>query len=52
MWDAVGDRDQIDHIFFCGDKVSAQTFRVLDGDYGATWISDHYPIVATFNYKK
>ena len=45
-------KSQIDHIFFCGDKVSAQTFRVLDGDYGATWISDHYPIVATFNYKK
>ena len=45
-------KSQIDHIFFCGDKVSALTFRVLDGDYGATWISDHYPIVATFHYKK
>ena len=33
----------IDHIFVRG--VEAQSFRVLDGDYGAPFISDHYPVL-------
>ena len=33
----------IDHVFVRG--VEAQSFRVLDGDYGAPFISDHYPVL-------
>jgi hypothetical protein len=25
---------------------------VLDGDYGNKWISDHYPIMATYHFEK
>ncbi len=43
-------KSQIDHIFFSGDKLTPLTFKVLDGDYGTTWVSDHYPIMATYHY--
>ncbi len=33
----------IDHIFVRG--VEPKSFRVLDGDYGAPFISDHYPVI-------
>lgn len=33
----------IDHIFVRG--VKPKVFKVLDGDYGAPFISDHYPVV-------
>ena len=36
----------IDHIFV--RDVTSQEFRTLDGDYGAPYISDHYPIALTF----
>lgn len=36
----------IDHIFF--RDVTPLTFRTLDGDYGAPYISDHYPVSLTF----
>ena len=42
----------IDHIFFSGEELTPLTFKVLDGDYGNKWISDHYPIMATYNFKK
>ncbi len=48
-------KSQIDHIFFYegkDKKVTPLTFRVLDGDYGAAWLSDHYPVVATYRLKK
>lgn len=35
----------IDHIFYKG--ATPKAFRVLRGDYGAPYISDHYPIVFT-----
>lgn len=38
----------IDHIFYRGRKVTCKEFRTLDGDYGAKFISDHYPIEARF----
>lgn len=36
----------IDHIFYTG--VTPQEYRTLDGNYGAPYISDHYPIAFTF----
>lgn len=36
----------IDHIFYIG--VAPQEYRTLDCDYGAPYISDHYPIVFKF----
>ena len=36
----------IDHIFFSG--VNPLAFRVLNGNYGVPFISDHYPIAFTF----
>ena len=36
----------IDHIFFSG--VNPMAFRVLNGNYGVPFISDHYPIAFTF----
>ena len=40
----------IDHLFFRGRRAKCHEYRVLDGDYGAPFISDHYPveIVLTF----
>lgn len=37
-------KSQIDHIFYRG-RIYPLAFRVLDKDYGNTYISDHYPIV-------
>lgn len=42
---ATGNSDNepvIDHIFYSGSRPVA--FRVLRGDYGAPYISDHYPV--------
>lgn len=36
----------IDHIFYKG--ATAKMFMVLRGDYGARFISDHFPVVAVF----
>ena len=41
----------LDYIFYRGKKVECVKFRTLDGDYGAPFISDHYPIEAVFNVK-
>ena len=41
----------IDHIFYRGRKVKCNEFRTLDGDYGAKYISDHYPIEAVFTIR-
>lgn len=38
----------IDHIFF--RDVTPIAFRCLDGDYGAPYISDHYPVSFTFRF--
>lgn len=48
-------KSQIDHIFFYEGKegkVKPLTFKVLDDNYGATWISDHFPVVATYRYSR
>lgn len=37
----------IDHIYFRG-KLRCLQFRTLKGDYGAPYISDHYPIEMVF----
>ena len=41
----------IDHIFYLGRKVQCNEFCTLDGDYGAKYISDHYPIEAVFTIR-
>ena len=41
----------IDFIFYRGKNVNCLKFHTLDGDYGAPYISDHYPIEATFYIK-
>lgn len=38
----------IDHIFY--RNAEALQFRTLDGDYGVSYISDHYPIACTFKF--
>lgn len=37
----------IDHLYYRG-KLKCLTFSTLDGNYGAPFISDHYPIAMTF----
>ena len=43
-------RSLIDHVFYRGRRIRCNEYHVLDGDYGAPYISDHYPIevVVTF----
>ena len=40
--------DIIDHIFYRG--VKAERYEVLNGDYGAPFVSDHWPVLGTFRY--
>ncbi len=40
----------IDHIFV--RDATPLTFRTLDGDYGAPFISDHYPVALTFRIER
>ena len=40
--------DIIDHIFYRG--VTAERYEVLTADYGAPFISDHWPVMGTFRY--
>ena len=48
-----GDQNkQIDHIYF-GGSLNPLTYETIrDRWEGITYISDHYPIMATFNFKK
>lgn len=39
----------LDYIFYRGKKVKCCKFRTMDGDYGAPFISDHYPVEAVFS---
>ncbi len=41
----------IDHIFYRGRRVVCNEFRTLDGDFGAKYISDHFPIEAKFTLR-
>lgn len=45
-WGRAAEGYIIDHIFYIG--VAPQEYRTLDGNYGAPYISDHYPIAFTF----
>lgn len=45
-WGRVTDCRIIDHIFYTG--VTPKKYQTLDGNYGAPYISDHYPIAFTF----
>ena len=48
-----GDKNQqIDHIYFGGDLNALSYETIRDRWEGLTYISDHYPIMATFNFKK
>lgn len=40
----------IDHIFYRGRRVKCDEYHILDGDYGAPYISDHYPVEVTFSF--
>lgn len=40
--------DIIDHIFYRGAK--AEKYEVLTGDYGAAFVSDHWPVMGTFRF--
>lgn len=37
-------RNVIDHVFYRGRRAKCSEYHVLDGDYGAPYISDHYPV--------
>lgn len=39
----------IDHIFYRNAK--PRRYSTLDGDYGVPYVSDHYPIVCTFDFE-
>ena len=41
----------IDHVFYRGKKVMCKEYRTLDGDYGAKFISDHYPLETVFEIR-
>ena len=41
-----GGDSMIDYIFYKNAEV--QDFKTLNGDYGKPYISDHYPVMATF----
>lgn len=45
-WGRAAEGYIIDHIFYTG--VTPKEYRTLDGNYGAPYISDHYPIAFTF----
>lgn len=48
-WGALADEEGqhlIDHIFY--KNANPSEFKVLTGDYGVQWLSDHYPVVAAF----
>ena len=48
-WNGYGaSTGRLDHIFFSGDNCTAREFRTLRGDYGVSYISDHYPVAAWF----
>ncbi|UJH90084.1 endonuclease/exonuclease/phosphatase family protein [Antarcticibacterium sp. 1MA-6-2] len=51
-WDieAKGDRYRIDYIFYAGNKLSPRKYHVLDGQRGKRFISDHFPVIVTFEY--
>ena len=40
----------IDHIFYRGRKIECKEYHVLDGDYGAPFISDHYPLEVVLSF--
>lgn len=43
-------RSVIDHVFYRGRRVKCIEYHVLDGDYGAPYISDHYPIEVVLTF--
>lgn len=43
-----GENEIIDHIFYRG--ATAQRYSVLTGDYGAPFVSDHWPVMGTFRF--
>ncbi|MBQ5705810.1 MAG: endonuclease/exonuclease/phosphatase family protein [Bacteroidaceae bacterium] len=50
-WGLLKRNTVIDHIFYGGRKVKCNSFRTLDGDYGAKFISDHFPLEAIFTIR-
>jgi len=46
--DVPAGQDIIDHVFYRGAK--PVKYEVLDGDYGAAFVSDHWPVMGTFRY--
>ena len=43
-------RSVIDHVFYRGRRVKCSEYHVLDGDYGAPYISDHYPVEVVLTF--
>ncbi len=41
----------IDHVFYRGKKAKCNEYRTLDGNYGAKFISDHYPLEIIFEIR-
>ena len=50
MFGGVKDVYVIDHIFYRGRRVECKEYHVLDGDYGAPFISDHYPLEVVLSF--
>lgn len=44
----IKEAELLDHLFYRG--LEPVSFRTLDGNYGAPYISDHYPVEAVFRF--
>ena len=44
------ERSVIDYLFYRGRRVKCNEYHVLDGDYGAPYTSDHYPLEVVFTF--
>lgn len=40
----------IDHVYYRGGTVECLSYSILDGDYGAPYISDHYPVEVVLSF--
>ncbi|MDT7830116.1 endonuclease/exonuclease/phosphatase family protein [Pricia sp. S334] len=49
-WDieAGDERKRIDYVFYKGNQISPLSYHVLDGQRGARFISDHFPLLVDF----
>lgn len=50
MFGKLKEHSVIDHVFYRGRRVKCHEYHILDGDYGAPYISDHYPVEVVLSF--